>query len=347
MRNIAVLAAIILGGMLVVPVNAQDPSGESGESPYVYVKMETTLGDFVLQLNKEKAPVTVDNFLEYVDSDFYDGTVFHRVIKGFMIQGGGMTPDLEEKETRPPIRNEADNGLSNQKYTIAMARTNNPHSATSQFFINTVDNSRLDHKNKTTDWGYCVFGKVIDGFETIEAIENTPVHAHPRAQRTPDTPVVIEKVSRLSAEEGKKFATAAKEAEKAAREKSLGQAKKFIAGRGVDTSGGKFTDSGLWILHVEEGSGPSPEPTQKVKVHYTGWLTDGTEFDSSHKRGEPLEFPLNGVIKGWTEGLGLMKVGGKAYLVIPPELGYGGRAQRKIPANSTLIFEVELLGISG
>ncbi len=342
MRNTAVFAAIILGGMLVVPANAQDPSGESGESPHVYVKMETTLGDFVLQLYKEKAPVTVDNFLEYVDGDFYEGTVFHRVIKGFMIQGGGMTPELQEKETRPPIRNEADNGLSNQKFTIAMARTDNPHSATSQFFINTVDNSRLDHKDKSSGraWGYCVFGKVIDGFETVEAIENTPVHAHPRAQRTPDTPVVIEKVTRISAEEGDKLAEAAEA-------KAIEQAKKFIAGRGVDTSGGKFTDSGLWILHVEEGSGPSPEPTQTVKVHYTGWLTDGTEFDSSHKRGQPATFPLNRVIKGWTEGLGLMKVGGKAYLVIPPELGYGGRARTGIPANSTLIFEVELLDIVG
>ena len=344
MKRFAVLAAIAFCGLSVAPVIAQDASAEPAESPYVYVKMTTTLGDFVLELNKEKAPLTVENFLGYVDSGFYEGTMYHRVIKAFMIQAGGMTPDYVKKETGPPIKNEADNGLSNRKYTIAMARGANPHSATSQFFINTVDNPRLDHKDKTRSWGYCVFGQVIDGRATIDAIANTPVHMDPNADpnqaAAPDAPVVIEKVVRVSDEEGRKLSEAAEEA-------WIGKAKKFIAGRGVDTSGGKFTGSGLWILHVKEGDGPSPEPTQEVKVHYTGWLTDGTEFDSSHKRGEPIDFRLNQVIKGWTEGVGLMKVGGKAYLVIPPELGYGGRARPKIPANSTLIFEVDLLEIVG
>ena len=140
----------------------------------IEVVMKTSKGDMTIELYPDKAPKTVENFLSYVDDDFYAGTIFHRVIKGFMIQGGGLTPDLNEKSTKDPIENEADNGLSNKKYTIAMARTMDPHSAAAQFFINHADNSFLDHTSKTTDgWGYCVFGKVIQGQDVVEAIANT------------------------------------------------------------------------------------------------------------------------------------------------------------------------------
>ncbi|MFO7865818.1 MAG: peptidylprolyl isomerase [Candidatus Aminicenantes bacterium] len=133
--------------------------------------MKTTKGEMTIELYPDKAPKTVENFLSYVDDNFYAGTVFHRVIEGFMIQGGGLTPDLNEKPAGPPIQNEADNGLNNKKYTIAMARTMDPHSATSQFFINHADNSFLNHTGKTADgWGYCVFGKVIEGQDVVEAI---------------------------------------------------------------------------------------------------------------------------------------------------------------------------------
>jgi len=136
------------------------------------VKFETSLGSFTVELNVEKAPETCKNFLTYVKEGFYDGTVFHRVIKGFMIQGGGLTRDFTEKETHDPIKNEASNGLKNEKFTIAMARTGDPHSATSQFFINTVDNAYLDFRSETRDgWGYCVFGKVTEGTDTVEKIE--------------------------------------------------------------------------------------------------------------------------------------------------------------------------------
>ena len=128
-----------------------------------------------LELYKDKAPATVENFLSYVDEKFYDNTIFHRVIKGFMVQGGGLTPDFVEKEANAPIKNEADNGLKNNKYTIAMARTMDPHSATCQFFINHANNDFLNHTSKTEDgWGYCVFGKVIEGTDTVEAIASTP-----------------------------------------------------------------------------------------------------------------------------------------------------------------------------
>ena len=136
------------------------------------VRFETSLGSFTVELNEEKAPETCRNFLAYVKEGFYDGTVFHRVIKDFMIQGGGLTKDFTEKETHDPIKNEASNGLKNKKFTIAMARTNDPHSATSQFFINTVDNAYLDFRSETSDgWGYCVFGKVTDGTDTVLKIE--------------------------------------------------------------------------------------------------------------------------------------------------------------------------------
>lgn len=137
------------------------------------VIIKTNVGDITLELNPEKAPVTVENFLQYAKEGYYAGTIFHRVIKGFMIQGGGLTAGLKDKaSSRAPIENEADNGLKNDKYTIAMARTMDPHSATSQFFINTKDNDFLNHTGKDLrGWGYCVFGKVVDGFDVVDKIE--------------------------------------------------------------------------------------------------------------------------------------------------------------------------------
>lgn len=138
------------------------------------VLMKTSKGDITIELYADKAPITVENFLSYVEDKFYDGTIFHRVIKGFMIQGGGHLPDLTEKITKAPIKNEATNGLSNRRGTIAMARMNEPHSATAQFYINHVDNSGLDHTAATEDgYGYCVFGKVTQGLDIVDIIANT------------------------------------------------------------------------------------------------------------------------------------------------------------------------------
>jgi peptidyl-prolyl cis-trans isomerase B (cyclophilin B) len=135
------------------------------------VEMETSKGKFVIELFPEKAPETAKNFLNYVDAKFYDGTIFHRVIPNFMIQGGGFTSDMKKKSAGTPIKNEADNGLKNERGTIAMARTGDPHSATAQFFINTVNNDSLNHTSKTQQgWGYVVFGKVIKGMDVVDAI---------------------------------------------------------------------------------------------------------------------------------------------------------------------------------
>ena len=136
------------------------------------ITLKTNLGDIVIELDYDKAPVTAKNFEEYVKSGFYKGTIFHRVIKGFMVQGGGLTADMDNKPTNAPIKNEADHGLKNDRGTIAMARTQDPHSATAQFFINTVDNSFLNFRSKDLNgWGYCVFGKVVKGMEVVDKIE--------------------------------------------------------------------------------------------------------------------------------------------------------------------------------
>jgi peptidyl-prolyl cis-trans isomerase B (cyclophilin B) len=165
------------------------------------VKLETSLGDIVIQLNPIKAPKTVKNFLAYVDSGFYNGTIFHRVIQTFMIQGGGFTEDMQEKSTRPSIQNEAANGLSNLRGSVAMARRNDPNSASSQFFINTVDNLGLDHKNTTeAGFGYCVFGRVVKGMETVDAIAKTPTTMRNGMGDVPATPVVIKKATALKAQ---------------------------------------------------------------------------------------------------------------------------------------------------
>jgi peptidyl-prolyl cis-trans isomerase B (cyclophilin B) len=176
--------------MFVSLIVAQEPAAPN----YPQVSIMTSKGEIVVELKPDKAPVTVKNFLDYVNAGFYDNTIFHRVIKGFMIQGGGLTADLNKKKTRDPIQNEADNRLSNRKYSLAMARTNEPHSATAQFFINTVSNDKLDFKNKSTaGWGYCVFGRVIKGTEVVDAIENVATSSNGMMGDVPVETVTITK----------------------------------------------------------------------------------------------------------------------------------------------------------
>ncbi|MDR1854357.1 MAG: peptidyl-prolyl cis-trans isomerase [Azoarcus sp.] len=158
------------------------------------VKLHTNHGIITLELDADKAPITVENFLTYVNDGHYDDTVFHRVIDNFMIQGGGFQPGMKQKPTRDPIKNEADNGLKNARGTIAMARTNEPHSATAQFFINVVDNDFLDYRSPTPQgWGYCVFGKVIDGLEVVDRIRKVATGNKGFHQDVPTEDVVIER----------------------------------------------------------------------------------------------------------------------------------------------------------
>lgn len=158
------------------------------------VKLHTNFGVITLELDAEKAPVTTANFLEYVDSGFYNNTVFHRVIDGFMIQGGGFEPGMKQKSTNASIKNEADNGLKNKAYTIAMARTPDPHSASSQFFINVADNDFLNFSSATSQgWGYCVFGQVTDGTDVVDKIRQVKTGNKAGHQDVPVEDVVIER----------------------------------------------------------------------------------------------------------------------------------------------------------
>lgn len=166
-----------------------------------YIKVETNHGSFILALYADKAPKTVENFLKYMDSGFYNNTIFHRIIPGFVVQGGGFTKDFKRKSTRPPIYNEAKNGLSNRRGTIAMARTLDPHSATSQFYINLADNKNLDHRSEApAEWGYAVFGEIISGMDVIDKIAQLTTGPGGHFQSdVPITPVIISNMSLTSA----------------------------------------------------------------------------------------------------------------------------------------------------
>jgi len=340
-------------------------TGSSDPALHPKVKLETSLGDIVLELDGEKAPITVLNFVQYAQDKFYDGTIFHRVMNNFMIQGGGYTLELDEKKDglRSGIKNEWQNGVKNAKGTIAMARLGNqPDSATAQFFINVVDNNGLDQPRDGA--GYAVFGKVVEGADIVEKIRNTEVKQdakYPGGKVVPVTPVVIKSVTVVGSFDKAKIEAKAKESEAAAKvaEAAAKEAEvkakadkekevQSLVAKIESETGGKITTtpSGLKFVDLKPGDGPTPNPTDKVQVHYTGWLVDGTKFDSSVDRGTPAEFELHKVIKGWIEGVGSMKVGGKRKLVIPPDLGYGKRGQgAKIPPDSWLVFEVELIAI--
>jgi peptidyl-prolyl cis-trans isomerase B (cyclophilin B) len=163
-------------------------------APRSTVILHTNHGAITLELDAEGAPKTVANFLAYVRAGHFDNTLFHRVIDGFMIQGGGFTPDFRQKSTRPPVENEAANGLKNARYTVAMARTSDPHSATAQFFINVADNDFLDHRSRDTKgWGYCVFGRVVGGTDVVDRIKAVATGDRNMHQNVPKQDVVIER----------------------------------------------------------------------------------------------------------------------------------------------------------
>ena len=183
--------------MLLITAGPALPAGAWAESAQVVVKLQTTMGDIDIALNQDKAPETVKNFLTYVDEGFYDGTIFHRIVPGFVVQGGGLEVSMLEKDTHAPIQNEAGNGLKNDRYTVAMARTSDPHSATSQFYINLVDNNSLNYTGATSSgYGYAVFGKVIHGQDVVDKIAAVKTN-----QSVPVEPVVIIKASRVQGPE--------------------------------------------------------------------------------------------------------------------------------------------------
>jgi cyclophilin family peptidyl-prolyl cis-trans isomerase len=190
---ISILTLLTLGSI----AHAEDKKNMSANQQ---VKLETSLGDIIIEVDAEKAPLSAKNFLDYVNSNHFNGTIFHRVIPGFMAQGGGFDKDFKQKSTNDAIKNEADNGLKNTRGTLAMARTSDPDSASSQFFINLKDNAFLDFKSKTPQgWGYAVFGRVIDGMDVVDKMAEQPTGSNGQHQDVPKTPIIINKVSLVSA----------------------------------------------------------------------------------------------------------------------------------------------------
>mgnify|MGYP002084006082 CR=1 FL=1 len=187
---------LVAGATTPAAAPAAAPAKAAAKNPRV--ALETSKGKIVIELDAEKAPKTVENFLSYVRSGHYDGTVFHRVIDGFMVQGGGFSADMTQKPTKAPIENEADNGLQNARGTLAMARTADPNSASSQFFINTVDNKFLNHTGKNPQgWGYAVFGKVVEGMDVVDVIAKVPTGSKGQFQNVPVEPVKVTKATIL------------------------------------------------------------------------------------------------------------------------------------------------------
>lgn len=367
-----IVLILAFSGAAAVSANGQtadekSEKAEGGAGLMPRVKVVTSLGDIVIELNGEKAPVTVVNFLRYVNDKYYDGTIFHRVMPGFMIQGGGYTAELDEKKKglRAGIKNEWKNGLKNDRGTISMARKGgDPNSATSQFFINVVDNGRLDQAQRDGA-AYAVFGKVVEGMDVVDKIRNTPTTNNsklPMGKVVPKETVLITSVELLGKYDEAKLAgivkTANESAEEAAEKKRKAAGDKAAAAeKGMEAFFKKVaketgkpvqkTASGMRYVVLKEGDGPLPKRSDTVMTHYTGWLTDGTKFDSSVDRGQPFPVQLRGgVIRGWLEALATMKVGEKRKLIIPPDLAYGRRGSPPtIPPNSWLVFDVEMMSI--
>ncbi|MEE2907958.1 MAG: peptidylprolyl isomerase [Planctomycetota bacterium] len=364
-----------------VCLHAQEDSSKPADQPaadkatasdYDYVLMKTNQGDILLRLNNTLAPISTENFLRYVNEGSYDGTIFHRVISNFMIQGGGFDTDYEKRPTSAPIKNEWVNGLKNQKYTIAMARLGGqPDSATNQFFINVTDNGQLD-RSQADGAAYAVFGHVIAGQKTVEAIRTTPKERRPGAfVDSPKDEIIIEKAMQVDLADAKKIVEAQGESpavcteqtqnekqalEIAKRIKASMESSKLLTltdvepkdlpGVPVDRpADGENIGLKWWVL--EQGSGATPNNYEdRVTVHYSGYLLDGTKFDSSVDRGQPATFALGQVIEGWTLGVGQMKVGEKKKLFIPAKLAYKEQGRPPvIPPNATLVFDVELIEV--
>lgn len=332
------------------PGKSETPAAavDQGDPVHPKVRIETTLGDIVLELDGEKAPGTVLNFLQYVRSRFYDGTIFHRVLKDSMIHGGGFTPDMNERirGLRASVGRAWHSPLKNERGTIAMLSGKGPGGAgTAQFYINVTDN--LELSDPRYHGAYAVFGKVISGMDTVERIRYTPVTTHPdyaagRSAVVPVEPVVIKSIrlaSRFDPIQVQAVAAGARAAQERRADAIIAELEKKTGRKAVTTS------SGMRYVDLDIGAGPQPLVTDSIEFHYRGTFLDGTEFEST-LMSEPTVREVAALIEGLRDGVITMNEGGRRTLVIPPELAYGeGGIPGKIPPDSTLVFEVELLAI--
>jgi FKBP-type peptidyl-prolyl cis-trans isomerase len=331
--------AILLGLALLVGTQFNNNDNKSNLEDGMYAKINTTKGDILIQLEHEKTPLTVANFVALAEgtmennkknlgAPYYDGLKFHRVIADFMVQGGcpegsGMgDPGYKFADEFHP-------DLKHDKGGVLSMANSGPATNGSQFFITHKETPWLDGK-------HTVFGHIVEGMDVINSIAQDDVmHS---------VTIIREGESAKSFDAPSIFKSAQADIEKANAEKAIKAAE---AAKKL-TEGATLTSSGLAYFMIKEGEGEQATVGKTVSVHYTGKLTDGTKFDSSHDRNAPIEFPLGAgrVIPGWDEGIALLKVGGKATFIIPPNLAYGARgAGGVIPPNATLIFEVELLDI--
>jgi len=331
--------AILLGLALLVGTQFNNNDNKSNLEDGMYAKINTTKGEILIQLEYEKTPLTVANFVALAEgtmenkkkdlgTPYYDGLKFHRVIADFMVQGGcpegsGMgDPGYKFADEFHPE-------LKHDKGGVLSMANSGPGTNGSQFFITHKETPWLDGK-------HTVFGHVVEGMDLVNSIAQDDVMN--------SVTIIREGESAKSFDAPSIFKSAQSDIEKANAEKAI---KATEAAKKL-TEGATFTSSGLAYFMIKEGEGEQATAGKTVSVHYTGKLTDGTKFDSSHDRNAPIEFPLGAgrVIPGWDEGIALLKVGGKATFIIPPNLAYGARgAGGVIPPNATLIFEVELLEI--
>lgn len=311
------------------------------------VEFDTSMGSFELTLDADAAPVTTMNFMDYAKSGYYTGTVFHRVVAGTMIQGGGYYASMHRKDKglRDPIISEWTNAMKNTRWSVGMVRRPGVvDSAQSEFYINLVDDPVLD--TPADGAGYCIFGRVTGGFDTLEAIQNVPVGTHPRyaggkSAVVPKTPILVKSVRvKVHLDRAAAIVRAREQAD--ARKNVMAHLIASLEARGGHKA--VKTDSGLTIVDLVVGNGGVPEATSSVLVYYRGYFPDGTEFENYMRNSVTLK--MENLTPGLREGILGMTEGGSRAIIIPPDLAFGsGGIPGKIPPNSTLVFEVQLLEV--
>ena len=351
----------VFGVIVANSAGGETSAATSGLHPRV--KMETTLGTVVIELDGDKAPRTVSNFVSYVENRFFDGTIFHRVLDGGLIQGGAFDATMDRKidGLRDGVKCEWDNGLKNVRGTIVMYRISNfLDSAKAEFFINVRDSPGLDDLHRDGA-AYTVFGAVVEGLDAVDRIAAVPVGTHAkyakgRSKVVPIDPVVIKSMRMLSPFDHQRALTVAEAEEirkKKAKEEAAQAKDRALRERiaNVEAQSGQkmvTTESGLGYIVMRPGQGAPPIESETVTIHYRATFANGTVFEETYESetAKPLTQKVSRFISGLREGILGMHEGGKRFFVVPPEIGFGTEGvPDRIPPNSTLVYVVELLAI--